>query len=87
MHIRCRKGLIAYHKFNQWHNNHEKFEHFILLNVFLEDATTMAPRSSLDREPTKKKAHVSPIVIFCFFFSASKFKRDVTQMGFTIVCG
>ncbi len=44
----------------------------------------MAPRSSLDREPNKKRAHVSPIAIFCFFFSnASKFKRDVvTQMGF-----
>jgi hypothetical protein len=24
MHIRCRKGVIAYHKFNRWHNNHEK---------------------------------------------------------------
>lgn len=43
----------------------------------------MAPRSSLDHEPNKKKAHVSPISIVCFFSIASKFKRDVvTQMGF-----
>jgi hypothetical protein len=42
----------------------------------------MTSRPSLDHEPKKKKAHVSPIAIFSFFSSASKFQRDVvTKMG------
>jgi hypothetical protein len=62
---------------------HVKSKHFILLNDFLEDATTMAPRSSPDCEPNKKKAHVSPIAIFCFFILLVNSKKNVaTQMGF-----
>jgi hypothetical protein len=43
----------------------------------------MALKFPLDYEPSKKRAHVSPTTISCFFSIINKFKKDdVTQMGF-----
>jgi hypothetical protein len=46
------------------------------LKILLEEATNLAPRSSLNYQPNKKRAHVSSFVISNFFPIASKFKKD-----------
>jgi hypothetical protein len=70
MHTICRKGLIAYHKFNGiiTMKKHVNSNHFILLKKLLEDATNIASRSPLNCEPIKKRACVCPIAISSFFF-------------------
>jgi hypothetical protein len=46
---------------------HVESDHFTLLQKLLEDPTNLTPRFPLDCEPSKKRAHVSPFVIFgCF---------------------
>ncbi len=74
----CRKGLIAYHKFNgiTTMKKHVNFNHFILLKTLLEDATNIASRSPFNCEPIKKRACVRPIIISSFFSIVDKFKRD-----------
>jgi hypothetical protein len=66
---RCRKGLIAYHKFNGMTTmkKHVEFYHSTLLEKLLEDPTKLAPRSSFDCELSKKKVHVSPFATFGSF--------------------
>ncbi len=75
MHTRCRKGLIAYQKSNGVTTiaKHVEFDHFDLLKKLLKVGTKFAPKFPLNCEPSKKRAHVSPIVIFGFFYSTSKF--------------
>ncbi len=46
---------------------HVEFDHSILLENLLEDSTNLAPSSPLNRESSKKKAHVSPSTTFSFF--------------------
>jgi hypothetical protein len=54
-----------------------------LLKIYIKDATNFAPRSPLDREPNKKRAHVCPSIISSFFSIANKFKKDdEIQIGF-----
>jgi hypothetical protein len=69
IHIRCKKGLIAYHKFNSITTMKKYVESYqsTLLEILLENPTNLAPRSSLDCEPSKKKMHVSPFATFSFF--------------------
>ncbi len=72
MHTRCRKGLIAYHKSNGIiaMKKHVKFDHSTLLQKLLENPTNLAPRSPLDHEFTKKRAHMYLLLqflVFCFF--------------------
>jgi len=55
---------------------HVEFDHSTLLENLLEDSTNLAPRSPLNHELSKKKAHVSPSTTFSFFPFASKFKKD-----------
>jgi hypothetical protein len=56
MHIICRKGLIAYHKFNgiTTMKKHVNSSHFILLKHLLKDATNIASRPPFNCEPNKK---------------------------------
>jgi len=57
--------------------------HFALLKRNLEDATNLAPKSPLNCEHSKKRAHVSPCIIFGFLSTSNKFKKDdVTHAGF-----
>jgi hypothetical protein len=65
MRIKCRKGFIAYHKYNgiTTMKKHVESNHFILLQKLLEDPTNLAPRFSFDRELNKKRTHVSPFAI------------------------
>jgi hypothetical protein len=54
-----------------------------LLKRNLEDATNLAPRSPLNCEPNKKRAHVSPCKIFGFLSTSNKFKKDdAIHVGF-----
>jgi hypothetical protein len=78
MHTRCKKGLIAYHKFNgiTVMKKHVEHDHVTLLNFFLKDAVFEVPKSLIYHEPSKKKANVSPFNISGFFFSSFKFKKD-----------
>ncbi len=58
--------------------------HFALLKRNLEDATNLAPRSPLNCEPSKKRAHVSLCTIFGFLSTSNKFKKnDATRVGFS----
>jgi len=61
---RCKKGFIAYHKFNgaTTMKKHVESNHFSLLKILLEDVASL-----LDHEPNKKNAHVSPTIVFSFF--------------------
>jgi hypothetical protein len=70
MRTRCRKGFIAYHTSNgiTTMKKHVEYDHFTLLQKLLEDPTNLAPKFPLDCEPSKKRAHVFPFAIFCFFF-------------------
>jgi hypothetical protein len=65
---RCKKCFIAYHKSNDitTMKNHVKINHFTLLKKLLKDGSN-ALRFLLDHEPKKRKAHVSPTIIFKFF--------------------
>ncbi len=57
--------------------------HYALLERNLEDATNLAPRSPLNHEPNKKRAHVSPCTVFGLFSTSNKFKKDdATHVGF-----
>jgi hypothetical protein len=49
MRIRCRKGLIAYHKFNgiTTTKKHVDFDHFILLKKLLEDVANIISKISI----------------------------------------
>jgi hypothetical protein len=78
MHTRCRKGLIAYHKFNgiMVIKKHVEYDHVALLKIFLEDATFEVSKSPIYHEPNKKRANVSPFNISSCFFSSFKFKKD-----------
>jgi hypothetical protein len=69
MRIRCRKGLISYHKFNGITSmkKNVQFDHVSLLNFFKKDVAFEVPKSPFYREPSKKRAHVSPSNIFNFF--------------------
>jgi hypothetical protein len=60
MHTKCGSGLIVYHKNNgiTTMKKHVEFNHSTLLKILLEEATNLAPRSSLDGEPNKKRAHL-----------------------------
>ncbi len=71
----CRKGFIAYHKFNgiTTTKKHVNPNHSILLKNLLEDATNIASRSPFNCGPIKKRAFVCPIVVSSFFFIADKF--------------
>jgi hypothetical protein len=75
---RCRKGPIAYHKFNGIiaMKKHVESNHSTLLQKMLENPTNLTTRFPLACEPSKKKAHVSPYVISGFFSSTYKFKKD-----------
>jgi len=57
MRIICRKGFIAYHKFNgiTTTKRHVNSNHYILLKKLLEDATNIASRSPLNCGPIKKE--------------------------------
>jgi hypothetical protein len=55
---------------------HVESKHYSLLQKLLVDPTNLAPRCPLDREPSKKKVHVSPFAIFNFFSLVNKFKKD-----------
>jgi hypothetical protein len=72
MHIRCRKGLIAYNKFNgiTIMKKHVEYDHVALLKIFLKNATFEVPKSPIYHEPSKKRANVSPFNIFGFFLIA-----------------
>jgi hypothetical protein len=63
---------------------HVKFDHSTLLQKLLENPTNLAPRSPLDHEFTKKRAHMYLLLQFLvFFFFVSKFKKDdVIQVVF-----
>jgi hypothetical protein len=50
--------------------------HSTLLKRNLEDRTNLAPRSPFNREPSKKRAHISPCIIFGFLSTSNKFKKD-----------
>ncbi len=77
MHIRCGKGLIAYHKFNGIITMKKMLnDRSTLLQKLLVDPTNLAPRSPLDHEPNKKRAHVPHFTIFSFLSYASNFKKD-----------
>jgi hypothetical protein len=78
IYTRCKKGFIAYHKFNGIiaMKIHVEFDHSTLLQKFLEDPTNLAPRSPLDHEPIKKRACMYLLLQFLVFFSTSKFKKD-----------
>jgi hypothetical protein len=85
IHIKCRKGLIAYHKSNgiTTVQIHVEFDHFALLDFYFFNETIMALKFPLDHKPSKKRAHVFSTTIFGFFSIIGKFKKDdVTQMGF-----
>jgi len=57
--------------------------HSALLKRNLEDATNLTPRSPLNCEPSKKRAHVSPCTSFGFLSTSNKFKKnDATHVGF-----
>jgi hypothetical protein len=80
---RCKKGFIAYHKFNGITTMKKYVVYFV--------GTNLAPRSSLDCESSKKKVHVSPFATFGFFFFANKFMKDdaiqvVFFEKFDVVC-
>jgi hypothetical protein len=62
MHTKCGSGLIGYHKNNGITTMKKHVESKHLLKILLEEATNLAPRSSLNGEPNKKKAHV------CFLY-------------------
>jgi hypothetical protein len=74
---KCRKGLIAYHKFNgiTTMKKHVDFDHFILLKKLLEEVVSIISRSPLNHEPNKKKAHLCPTAI-SIFFTINKSKKD-----------
>ncbi len=77
MHTRCRKDLIAYHKYNgiTIMKKHVDSNHSILLKKMLEDATNIAPKSPLNCEPIKKRACVCPIAISSFFLLSISLKE------------
>ncbi len=47
---------------------HVEFDHSTLLEKLLEDPINLAPRSPLNHEFNKKRAHVSLSTTFSFFF-------------------
>jgi hypothetical protein len=85
MHTRCRKCLIAYHKFNgiMTMKKHVEYGHVVLLNILLIDVALEVPKSPLYCEPSKKRVNVVPFKIIGFFLNNYKFKKDdLTQSGF-----
>jgi hypothetical protein len=68
VHTRCRKGLMAYHKFNgiTMMKKHVEFNHFTLLKMFLKNVAIEIPTWSWTH--VKKKENVSPSNIFGFFY-------------------
>ncbi len=86
MRIKCRKGLISYHKFNgiMAMKKHVEFCHDALLKIFLKDEAFEVPKSPLYCEPSKKRANVSPSNIFGFLLIALSSKK-MTQHN--QVCG
>jgi hypothetical protein len=84
MRTRCRKCLIAYHKFNgiMTMKKHVEYDHVVLLKILLKDATLEVPKSPLYCELSKKRVNV-PFKILGFFLNNYKFKKDdLTQSGF-----
>jgi hypothetical protein len=77
MFIRCRKGLISYHKFNgiTAMKKYVESNHVVLLKIFLKDVTFEVPKSPLYHEPSKKKANAFPFNIFGFFLIALSSKK------------
>ncbi len=77
MRIKCRKGLISYHKFNgiMAMKKHVEFCHDALLKIFLKDEAFEVPKSPLYCEPSKKRANVSPSNIFGFLLIALSSKK------------
>ncbi len=55
---------------------HIESYHSTLLEKMLEDPTNLAPRSSLNCEPNKKRVHVSPFATFGSFLLPIRFKKD-----------
>jgi len=70
MHTKCRKRLIAYHKFNGIiaMTKHVESNHFALLKQMVKDPNIASTKVPFDWEPNKKKTSVSPFAIFEFFF-------------------
>jgi hypothetical protein len=70
MHTRCKKGLIAYHKFNgiTTMKKHVDFDHFILLKQFLEDVTSIISRSPFNHEPIKRKQTYVQLQYLFFYY-------------------
>ncbi len=77
LHIKCCKGLIAYHKSNGIIATkiHVDMEHGVLLKKYVEEVNN-CPRPSLKHELIVKCLHVTPTTISRFFFSTSKFLKD-----------
>ncbi len=73
----CKKGFIAYHKFNDitTTKKHVNSNHYILLKKLLEDATNITSRSPLNCGPIKKRACVCPIAISSFFLLSISLKE------------
>ncbi len=78
MHTKCRKRLIAYHKINGiiTMKKHVDVDHFAFMRKLVEYLTIVLAKVPLDQQANKKKTHVSPSIIFGFFFIESKFRKD-----------
>jgi hypothetical protein len=74
--IRLWKGFIAYHKSNGITSmkKHVKIEYNVILKKFLDNVTN-AIVAPLAREPTKKRAHWTPLAIFGFFLMLTNSRR------------
>jgi hypothetical protein len=87
---RCRKSLIAYHKFNgiTTMKKHVKSHHFSLLKKLLEYGANFAIRFSLNYEWVIKRRHMYFLLLYLVSFSiASKFLKDGFFVGSHVVCG
>jgi hypothetical protein len=85
MWIRCKKGLIAYHKSNRIRTmeKHVESNHVHLLKIFLKYVAFKVPKSPFHHELSKQGLMFFLIIFLVFFCSSSKFnKDDLTQLGF-----
>jgi hypothetical protein len=75
MHTKCRKRLIAYHKFNGIiaMTKHVESNNFALLKQMVKDPNIASTKVPFDWEPNKKRQVFLHLQFLNFFFSTSKF--------------
>jgi len=81
---KCKKRLISYDKTNGIivMRKHVDVNHYALLKNGKDLSISLA-KASFDQDPSKKRAHASPSIIFRYFFTKNKFRKDdPTQVGF-----